>query len=226
MPGKNTTPALLALVAALALACPACGGESVPVKPAGLNLPTAPAKPLASTGTFTSPDGGIYKNPVHLDVLMVARRNVQSLAQRLGATATWAPLQPFGDFTLVAIRLRNDGKAWSEPDVKDLQIASDYAPAQAAAGPLHSFYHPTYPLAAVSDTKPSSDCRPHLDPGQSTVVVLVYPPVQIPADGIVWGRYQDFALRLPPGGSVGRQADRAVNAALCPGMPQPAAPQG
>jgi hypothetical protein len=215
MRGSNTALALLAL------AMTACGGSAIPLQPAGLDLPTAPpAKPLAATTTYTSPDGGIYKNPVHLEVIMVARRNAQPLAQRLGATATWAPLQPFGDFTLVAIRLRNDGKAWSEPEVRDLQIAGDHAPAQAAAGPLRSFYHPTFPLADLSDTKPGNECRPHLDPGQSTTVVLVYPPVQIPAEGIVWGRYQEFALRLPQGGGVGRLTDRTVNAALCPGVPQ------
>jgi hypothetical protein len=222
MPGSNATRTLLALAAvAIITACTACGGSSIALQPAGLDLPTTPAaKPLASTTTYTSPDGGIYRNPVHLDVLMVARRSVQTLAQSLGATAAWAPLHTLGDFTLVAIRLHNDGKAWSEPDVRDLQIAGDYAPAQAAAGPLHPFYHPTYPLADVSDTKPGSECRPHLDPGQSTTVVLVYPPVQVPANGIVWGRYQEFALRLPEGGGVGTLTDRPVSAALCPGVPQ------
>jgi hypothetical protein len=219
MPGSNTARARLALVAATAVS--ACGGSAVPLQPAGLDLPTtASTRPLATTSTYTSPDGGIYRNPVHLEVIMVARRGVQQLGRQLGSTATWAPLQAFGDFTLVAIRLRNDGKAWSEPDVRDLQIASDYAPAQAASGPLRSFYHPTYPLADLSDTKPGNECRPHLDPGQSTTLVLVYPPVQIPPDGIVWGRYQEFALRLPQGGGVGRLTDRPVNAALCPAPPQ------
>lgn len=207
--------ALLAAAAA-ALVTTACGGTSVALQAAGLDLPsTATPKPLASTTIYTSPDGGIYRNAVHLDVLMLARRDVAALEQRLGTAQRWQPLQPLGQFTLIAIRMRNDGKAWSEPDVNDLQIASDYAPQQARTGSLHDFYHPTYPLATVSDTKPGSECRPHLDPGQSTTIVLVYPPLQIPSDGIVWGRYQDFALRIPEGGAVADLTDRSVNAATC-----------
>lgn len=213
MPGRNTAAALAAAAALLS----GCGGTSLAVPAGGLDLPTTPtAKPLATTTIYTSPDGGIYRNPVHLDVLMVARRDVSVLASSLGTTQTWAPLHGFGDFTLVAIRLRNDGKAWSEPQVDDLQIASDYAPAQAASGPLHGFYHPTYPLAEVADTAPGSECTPHIDPGQSTTLVLVYPPITIPADGIVWGRYQDFALRVPQGGGVGPMTGHPVHAAVCP----------
>ncbi|HXA29504.1 MAG TPA: hypothetical protein VN193_12265 [Candidatus Angelobacter sp.] len=222
MDGKNTRTLIAAAAAAAALLS-ACGGNGVPIGAAGLDLPvTSTPRPLASTTVYTSPDGGIYRNPVRLDVLMVARRSVTALAQRLGTTGAWQALQPFGEFTLVGLRLRNDGKAWSEPDVRDLQIASDYAPPQAAGGPLHAFYHPTYPLASVSDTKPGSDCRPHLDPGQSTVVVLVYPPEQIPAQGIVWGRYQEFALQVPQGGGVENLTDRTVAAAVCPANPQQA----
>jgi hypothetical protein len=225
MHGRNArtgrAAARLAVTAAVLLAAPlcACGGTAVALRPAGLDLPTtANPKPLASATVYTSPDGGIYRNPVHLDVLMVARRGVQQLADRLGAAPDWAQLQPLGDFTLVAIRLRNEGKAWSEPDVRDLQIAGDHAPSQATSGPLHAFYHPTYPLASVSDTAPGSECRPHLDPGQSTTVVLVYPPVAVPSDGIVWGRYQEFALRIPEGGGVGGLTDRPISAALCPAV--------
>jgi hypothetical protein len=202
----------------------ACGGTSVALQAAGagLDLPTTTAqKPLASTTIYTSPDGGIYRNPLHLDVIMLTRRSAGALAQQLGTTQQWSALQSLGDYTLVAVRMRNDGKAWSEPDVRDLQIAADYAPQQATTGPLHAFYHPTYPLAEVSDTAPGSECRPHLDPGQSTTVVLVYPPVSIPADGIVWGRYQEFALRIQQGGGVGRLTDRPVNAAVCPATTQP-----
>ena len=208
--------ALAAAAAAAAALLTACGGASVALEAAGLDLPAASTpKPLASTTIYTSPDGGIYRNALHLDVLMLARRDVSTLAQRLGTTQQWAPLRPLGAFTLVAIRMRNDGKAWSEPDVNDLQIASDYAPKQAQSGPLHAFYHPTYPLATVSDTRPGSECRPHLDPGQSTTIVLVYPPLDVPADGIVWGRYKDFALRIPTGGAVGMLNDRPVSAASC-----------
>lgn len=214
---SNRTRLAATAAAAAAALLTACGGTAVALQAGGLDLPGgATPRPLASTTVYTSPDGGIYRNAVHLDVLMVARRDAGALARRLGTTDRWAPLHPFGPFTLVAIRLHNDGKAWSEPDVNDLQIASDYAPPQAAAaGPLHGFYHPTYPLAVVSDTTPGSECRPHLDPGQSTTVVLVYPPMQIPAAGIVWGRYRDFALRLAQGGSVGDLTARAVSAAAC-----------
>jgi hypothetical protein len=228
MSGTNThrAGALAALLAAAALAgigLPACGGSAIALQPAGLDLPTtAPRTPLASTTVYTSPDGGIYRNPLHLDVLMVARRSVDQLAVSLGATRDWAPLRALGDFTLVAVRLRNDGKAWADPDVRDLQIAADHAPSQAASGPLHAYYHPTYPLASISDTAPGSECRPHLDPGQTTIVVLVYPPISIPAEGIVWGRYQEFAVRIPEGGGVGQWTDRPVSTALCPA---PAAPR-
>jgi hypothetical protein len=207
---------LLAAATAATAALTACGGTSVALDAAGLDLPAAATpRPLASAAIYTSPDGGIYRNAVHLDVVLLARRDVTALAQRLGTTRQWAPLQPFGAFTLVGIRLRNDGKAWSEPSVDDLQVASDYAPRQAEQGALHAFYHPTYPLAVVSDTNPGSQCTPHLDPGQSTTMVLVYPPLQIPRGGIVWGRYQDFALRLPEGGGVSTLADRPVSAAAC-----------
>jgi hypothetical protein len=224
MPVPN--PRRIAAALAAATAITACGTSAIALQPAGLDLPTsATPRPLASTTVYTSPDGGIYRNPIHLDVLMVTRRDVGALAQRLGTTDAWAPLKPLGSFTLVAIRMRNDGKAWADPDVKDLQIAADYAPQQAASGPLHAFYHPTYPLATVSDTAPpSGDCRPHLDPGQSSVVVLVYPPEQIPHDGIVWGRYQEFALRVPQGGGVTTMTDRSVSATLCPAI-QPPPPQ-
>jgi len=222
MRGRNATAALAAACAAVALG--GCGGSSVSLTEAGLDLPSAatPA-PLASTTVYTSPDGGIYRNPVHLDVLMVGRSDARALEQRLGSAQQWAPLQPLGGFTVVALRLRNTGKAWAEPDVNDLQIASDYAPPQAASGPLHAFYHPTYPLAAVSDTAFAGNCGPHLDPGQSTLVVLVYPPLQVPATGIVWGRYQDFALRLSLGGAVPSLAGRSVSASLCT-PPQQAQP--
>jgi hypothetical protein len=219
MHGKNAAHRILQATA-LATALSACGGSAIALQSAGLDLPGATAsKPLASATVYTSPDGGIYRNPVHLDVLMVARRNVHQLAESLGATTAWAPLQPLGDFTLVAIRLHNDGKAWSEPDVRDLQIAGDHAPPQASTGPLRAFYHPTYPLASVSDTAPGSECRPHLDPGQTTTVLLVYPPVAIPGDGIVWGRYKEFALRIRAGGGVDKLTGKPISAALCPAVP-------
>jgi hypothetical protein len=208
--------AISAAVAAAALSVTACGGTAVALQSVGLDLPAATSpKPLATTTTYTSPDGGIYRNPLHLDVLAVSRSKVDQLEQRLGTEQQWRPLTALGDFTLVAIRLRNDGKAWSEPDVADLQIASDFAPQQAKTGALHAFYHPTYPLAVVSDTAPGSQCRPHIDPGHQTTVVLVYPPIAVPSGGIVWGRYQEFALRVPQGGGVDSLTDHPVSAAAC-----------
>ena len=175
------------LATAAALTATACGGTSVALQSAGLDIPsTSHPTPLATTTTYTSPDGGIYRNPLHLDVLAVTRSKVDQLEQRLGTTQQWQPLQPLGDFTLVAIRMRNDGKAWSEPDVADLQIASDFAPQQAKTGPLHAFYHPTYPLAVVSDTTPGSECRPHIDPGHQTTIVTS--TVASGANAIVFGR--------------------------------------
>src|SRR5258708_6089318 len=96
---------------------------SSPASPATPGAGSPPPRPPAPPTSHPSPDGGIYRTPVHLDVLMAARRSVTALAQRLGTTQAWRPLQPLGDFTLVAVRMRNDGKAWSEPDVRDLQIA-------------------------------------------------------------------------------------------------------
>src|SRR5258708_5318367 len=188
MHGRNTALALATLTALTA-----CGSSGTALQSAILGLPTTQSSPLAPATTYTSPDGGIYRNPLHLDVLLLTRRNVAQLAKQLG-TSDWQPLTALGDFTVIVIRLRNDGKAFSDPEVRDLQIASDHAPPQSAQGPLHHFYHPTYALAAVATTRIDDKCRPHLDPGQSTVVVLVYTPVQVPDAGIVWGRYKEFAL--------------------------------
>ncbi|HEV7677124.1 MAG TPA: hypothetical protein VGQ42_00985 [Candidatus Dormibacteraeota bacterium] len=208
----------IAATAALTAALTACGGGGVGLQSALLGLPTeAPHAPLATTTTYTSPDGGIYRNSLHLDVLLVGRHDGHALAQQLGAS--WNDLDALGDATVVAFRLHNTGKAFSDPEVRDLQIASDFAPKQAEAGPLRHYYHPTYALAAVSTSKLDSSCRPHLDPGQSIVVVLVYPPVQVPAGGIVWGRYQEFALRLPSGGATAL-GDAHLYAALCPSVRQ------
>jgi hypothetical protein len=217
MHGKN---AAAAAAAAVALLITACGSEGVALQTTLLGLPantSAPQTPLASTTTYTSPDGGIYRNPLHLDVLLVARRDGRALAKRLGAQ--WQDLDALGNLTVVAFRLHNTGKAFSDPEVRDLQIASDFAPRQADAEPLRHWYHPTYALAAVATVRLDGSCRPHLDPGQSIVVVLVYPPVQVPQAGIVWGRYQEFALRLHSGG-VASVGNAPLHAALCPSVRQ------
>ena len=212
----------LAAAAAAAVTLAACGSGAAAVGAGLLDLPAPAPRPLTSATVYTSPDGGIYRNPVHVDVLMVARRDVGALAARLGGSAgDWSRLDRFGGFTLVAVRLRNDGKAWSEPELRDLQIASDFAPPGTASGPLRHWYHPMYTLAAVADRAISTQCQPHLDPGQSVTVVLVYPPVAA-TKSIVWGRYQDFALRVPFGGGVAPPARAQLHATLCPA---PAAPQ-
>lgn len=208
--------ARLAVVVPLLLA--ACGqGPSATLGGAALDLPTASAGPLASTTVYTSPDGGIYRNPVHLDVLLVGRRDVSRLAAALGGTAAdWTQLRRFGGFTVIGLRLRNDGKAAAEPELRDLQVASDFAPKEAASGPLRPFYHPTYPLAAMADPALGAECRPHLDPGQSTTVVLVYPPTTA-TGSLVWGRYQEFALRVGfAGGLPATTATAGLHAMLCP----------
>jgi hypothetical protein len=203
------------LLAATALLC-GCGSGAAAIGSALIDLPRAAPTPLSSTTVYTSPDGGIYRNPVRVEVLMVARRDVSSLAAKLGGSASgWSQLRRFGGFTLVAIRLRNQGKAWSEPELRDLQIASDFAPPGTAAGPLRHWYHPTYTLAAVADQPMSNQCQPHIDPGHSITVVLVYPPV-VATHSIVWGRYQDFALRVPFGGGVAPLSSAHLHAALCP----------
>jgi hypothetical protein len=224
MSARNALRRPAAAIAAAALATlVACGGGgSAALGVSTLDLPTAAAAgPLASTTVYTSPDGGIYRNPVHLDVLLVTRRDASALAAQLGGSAQdWSSLRRFGGFTVIAVRLRNDGKAASEPELRDLQVASDYAPKAAASGPLRHFYHPTYTLAAVADQALSGECRPRLDPGQATTVILVYPPATATST-LVWGRYQEFALRLPFGGGLGGLPPGArLHAALCP-PPQP-----
>jgi hypothetical protein len=206
--------AATAALAAASLA--ACGSASAALGAQVIALPTAPPAALGATTVDTSPDGGIYRNPLRLTVILVGRADARTLGERLGgAAAGWSPLQRFGPFTVVGFRLRNLGKAFSDPDVVDLQVASDYAPAGTASGPLRHFYHPTYPLAALSDLALGDACRPHLDPGQSATVVLVYPPVT--AQGtLVWGRYREFALRLPFAGGVGTLLDGRLHAMACP----------
>jgi hypothetical protein len=193
---------LIAVAAAVTL-LGGCGGGHPTVPAAALGLPEAAgAASLATVSVATSPDGGIYRNPDRLDVLLVTTRGVSAVAAPLGPSASsWSALRPLGDLLVVALRLRNQGKASSSPQLGDLQVASDYAPPGTDAGPLRHFYHPTLPLAALGTAEMSEDCSVRLDPGQSATVLLLYPPIR-PTTEILWGRYGDFALRLPLGGGL------------------------
>jgi hypothetical protein len=180
-----------------------CGSTAAGLDASALGLPVTGAPvALATTTVSTSPDGGIYRNPDHLEVMLVQRHNVDAVAGTLGsASSSWSQLRGFGDFTLVALRLRDDGKVSSDPQLADLQMASDYAPPGTATGSLRHFYHPTYPLAVVADSTPGGSCSLHLDPGRSGVAILVYPPVNLPTT-LVWGRLGDFVLSVPVGGAL------------------------
>ena len=180
-----------------------CGSGSAVLDAGALGLPSRTAPTALGTATVsTSPDGGIYRNPDHLEVMLVERHNVDVVGGELGAASSpWSQLRGFGDFTVVALRLRDDGKVSSDPQLGDLQMASDYAPAGTASGPLRHFYHPTYPLALVADSNPGDGCSIHLDPGHTGVAILIYPPVNLPTT-LVWGRLGDFVLSVPTGGAL------------------------
>ncbi|HEX6537558.1 MAG TPA: hypothetical protein VF155_00065, partial [Candidatus Dormibacteraeota bacterium] len=197
------------------------GCASGPAAPAALRFPTATTA-LASTTLFTSPDGGIYQNPDPLRLLMVVRQSAAPVMRQLGSGAgSWRSLQQFGDFTYVAIAVTNHGAAGSDPQLNSAQIASDFAPPGTESGALRHFYHPMFPLAILREQSTDVQCGMHLDPGHSSIVVLLYPPVGA-AGTIVWGMYQTFALRVPFGGGVPPGA-QAWHAAVCT-PPQPQAP--
>jgi hypothetical protein len=200
-----------------------CGSSAEGLDAATLGLPvTATPVALATTTVSTSPDGGIYRNPDHLEVMLIERHNVDAVAGLLGsASSSWSQLHGLGDFTVVALRLRDDGKVSSDPQLSDLQMASDYAPPGTATGSLRHFYHPTYPLAVLADSKPGDSCSIHLDPGHSGVAILVYPPVNLPTT-LVWGRLGDFVLSVPVGGALPPLAG-ALHAEGCTPPAAPAA---
>lgn len=197
----NRSPLVAALVGMLVVVA-ACGNaKTVSISRQDLGLSDGSAsKPLATTTLYTTPDGGIYENPDRVDVLFVGSIAVQPLLERLGA-ADWGGLAALGRFEVVGLRIRNDGKIGSEPVLDDLQIASDFAPPQAATGQLRRFYHPMFPLAVLADRRSAGNCSVHLDPGDVAVVLLVYPPIR-PTSAILWGRYDDLRLTLPVGGGV------------------------
>jgi hypothetical protein len=207
------------LGAVLALAACGGGGPTLPATALGLPATAASAPPLASTRVATSPDGGIYVNWDDLAVVLLTRADAAPIAERLGdRAAEWPALRPLGRFTVLGIRLHNDGKAGSEPQLDDLQVASDFAPEGTASGPLRHLYHPTFPLAALSDRAIAGNCTVHLDPGQTATVLLVYPPLR-PSASYLWGRFHRFALELRPGGGAA-SLDGDLHVAACT-PPQP-----
>jgi hypothetical protein len=210
-----------AAAAAAAAVLAACGHSSRTIDAGGLGLPTGAATPMASQQVATSPDGGIYRNPDQLDVLWVGSVDAGAVAARLGTADAWSPLRPLGPMLGVGLRLRNDGKAGSSPALNDLQVASDQAPPGTDTGALRTFYHPTFPLAALSDIALTGDCTVSLDPGQAATVVLLYPPTAA-GQRIVWGRYSEFALALHRGGGLGG-VPAGLQAAAC-SPPQPGSP--
>ncbi len=167
---------------------------------ARVSLPAGASRALATVTLYTSPDGGIYENPDHTEVRLVLRHAPGDVEAMLPGNG-WKPLDALGDFTFVGVSIRNDGKAGSDPQLNAVQIASDYAPDGTATGPLRHFYHPLFPLAVLSPGGSDSSCTVHVDPGQTVVVVLVYPPLRATAT-IVWGVYHSFAVRAPFGGAL------------------------
>ena len=202
----------------------ACGGARPTIALARLGLPVSGTPPVLASATLTTtPDGGIYQNPDHVEVVLVARHDVAAVETLLGgAVSSWSRLARFGDFTLVALTLRNDGKAGSDPQLNQLQLASDYAPPGTSAGPLRSFYHPTWPLALLSPVAPGDGCSVHLDPGHSVVAILVYPPADIPRQ-VVWGMYGGFVLTVPTGGALPAVGEPLDVTACTPPAPAPTA---
>jgi hypothetical protein len=199
----------------------ACAGNGQPVA-SSFSLPMGRSASLAAATAYTSPDGGIYQNPDHVEVHMVVHKPVDSVAAMLpGALQQWQPLRSLGDFTFVGLTVRNDGKAFSDLQLNATQVASDYAPDGTSTGVLRAFYHPLFPLALLSVHGSDSSCTVHVDPGQTVVAVLVYPPLR-QTDSIVWGVYHAFAVRAPAGGELpmGSYAWRAT--ACTHPQPEPA----
>ncbi|MBV8194626.1 MAG: hypothetical protein JOY80_03780, partial [Candidatus Dormibacteraeota bacterium] len=182
----------LSLVVLLALS--GCAGATAST-PSSLTFRTGSAPALASTTLSTSPDGGIYKNPDPLSVLLLSRESGDAVITELGgAASSWSSLTSLGDFTFVGLQIRNDGAAGSDPELNAVQIASDFAPDGTATGALRHFYHPMFPLAMISVQASDANCSLHLEPGASVVAVLMYPPIRATQE-ILWGVYQAFAVR-------------------------------
>jgi hypothetical protein len=186
-----------------------CATARASEQSSAFNLPVAPhATPLATGILYTSPDGGIYKNPDSVQVTMVAHLSGEALVRRLGAAASsWTQLERLGDFTFVGLTLRNNGRAWSDAQLNATQIASDFAPAGTASGGLRRYYHPMFALALLSEKSSDANCTLHLDSGESTRAVLVYPPLR-PTTHIVWGIFRLVALEADVGGGLTDKPER------------------
>ena len=169
----------------------------------------------------TSPDGGIYQNPDPMTVVMVRGAPGAPLISKAGVGAAgWTALERYGDFTFVGILVRNKGAAGSDPQLNAMQIAADYAPPGTATGPLSHFYHPMFPLALLSFEPSDQSCTLHVDPGETQMAVLVYPPI-VATSSIVWGVFDLFAIRAPFGGGL-PDAVQGWQLTLCtPPQPQP-----
>jgi hypothetical protein len=204
----------------LAVMLVACGSAQASESGSAFALPVGSARALASATLYTSPDGGIYQNPDRVQITMVVAARGAALEQRVGRAASgWTALRRLGPLTLVGLTIRNDGKAWSDAQLNATQIASDFAPAGTSSGPLRHFYHPMFALALLSEAPSDSGCTVHLDPGESTVVVLVYPPLR-PTSHIVWGVFQVLAMDAQVGGRLPRAPQRwNVSACVPPSAP-------
>lgn len=214
----RSAAAMLVLSATLLAAC---AGSTPTVTLTALGLPQG-GSALADVTINTSPDGGIYQNPDPMTVDMVGRAPGVPLIRIGGSDATgWKALEPYGDFTFVGISVRNHGAAGSDPQLNAMQIAADYAPAGTASGPLSHFYHPMFPLAILSLESSDQNCTLHVDPGETQLAVLVYPPISA-TPTIVWGVFDLFAIRAPFGGGLPEASQHWRLTTCTPPQPQPA----
>lgn len=196
-----------------------CGASGVvQIDSSQLKLPPASGSTeLASLDLRTTPDGGFYVNPDAIKVLADGPVNAAPLLA-LGGNARDAlnATAPAGSPFAIVLRITDNGKAGSDPSFGDLQIASDYAPAQAGQTSLHHYYHPLVPLTLLSDAELTDNCAVHLDPGSSAIVILVYPAIKN-SSSVYWGWFGGPAVTLKRGGST--QLPPVLNAEYCSPAP-------
>ncbi len=204
----------------LAVALLAACGSQTSASPSSLGIPDARHPAVLGRATFhTSPDGGIYDNPDPLQITLVGRISMRALAARLDAQHQWAPLARLGALTVVGFQIHNAGLAGSDPQLNDLQIASNIYPPGTPRSTISRFYYPAFPLAGLSTVDVGSQCQVHLDPRQTITVVLVYPPIRS-TTYVRWGEYGVFALNLSVGGGIPHA--EALKMGLCtPPQAQP-----